>query len=70
MGGDDGRDDDDAWPDERGRARDAVLDLLASSLDAALPLVTDVRRDARLREIAAACAQIGFLGEAARRLAA
>lgn len=55
---------------ETARARDAVLELLASTLDAALPLVTDARRDARLREIAAVCARIGFLGEAARRLGA
>ena len=49
-------------------AQEAVLELLASTLDAALPLVTDRGRGARLPQIAAVCSRIGFLGEAAQRL--
>ena len=66
----DHEDDEPAGAPEVARAREAVLELLASTLDAALPLVTDTRRALRLREIAAVCARIGFLGEAARRLEA
>lgn len=51
-------------------AREAMLELLATTLDAALPLVVDHRRAERLPEIAALCSRIGFLGEAAQRLGA
>ena len=50
------------------RAREAVLELLATTLDSVLMMVTDSHRARRLDEIAAACERIGFLGQAARRL--
>ena len=50
------------------QAREAVLELLATTLDSVLVMVTDSHRSQRLDEIAAACDRIGFLGQAARRL--
>ena len=50
------------------QAQEAVLELLASTLDGVLVMVTDASRSRRLDEIAAACERIGFLGQAARRL--
>lgn len=50
------------------QAREAVLELLATTLDSVLVMVTDSHRAQRLDEIAAACDRIGFLGQAARRL--
>lgn len=53
---------------EANTAREAVLELLASTLDAALPLVALRTRAERLPEIAALCSRIAFLGEVAQRL--
>ena len=50
------------------QAREAVLELLATTLDSVLVMVTDSHRSRKLDEIAAACDRIGFLGQAARRL--
>ena len=50
------------------QAQEALLELLASTLDNALLMVTDAHRGRRLEEIASTCDHIGFLGQAARRL--
>ena len=60
--------DDETVDRELVQAQEAVLELLASTLDKALVMVTDAQRSRRLEEIAAACERIGFLGHAARRL--
>ena len=50
------------------QAQEALLELLATTLDQALVMVTDAHRSRRLEEIAATCERIGFLGQTARRL--
>ncbi len=57
--------------DDRGEAalaQDAVLELLASSLDAATRLVLNADRAGDMVRISDLCARVGYLGEVADRL--
>lgn len=54
--------------DETRAAREALLDVLASRLDEALPLASGSDRVERMADLVALCSQIGHLGEAAGRL--
>ena len=53
---------------EAALAQGAVLELLASTLDEALPMVQRADRADDMRRIAEFCDRIGWLGQAADRL--
>lgn len=54
--------------DEAETAQRAIYELLASSLDAALPMVQRADRAASAPHIAELCGRIGYLGQVADRL--
>lgn len=59
------------WVDftpESDEAREAIYELLVSSLDQTLRLALDQRREANARAISALCARVAYLAEAAERI--
>lgn len=55
-------------PTEAAQAREALWELLASTLDRTLPMVQRPDRDAEAEEIAALCADIAWLAQTVGRL--